>query len=111
MQYRLQVKYLERSLSDSHQRLQQLQLHVQQSEEQAAASQLQLSEHVQRLQALHAEAMKMRQQEVGVLVLVCTCCNLCVWRHVMRADGCAAARQRAVDACSWAMRGSREGCG
>jgi hypothetical protein len=65
----LQVKSLERSLSDSNQRLQQLQQQLQLSEEQVAASQLQATERIQRLQALHAEALKMQQQEVGPLAL------------------------------------------
>jgi hypothetical protein len=41
------------------------------AEEQAAAHQLQASEHTQRLQALHVEALNMRQQEViGVLIVM-----------------------------------------
>jgi TRAP-type mannitol/chloroaromatic compound transport system permease small subunit len=38
------------------------------AEEQAAAYQLQTAEHIQRLQAMHAEALNMRQQEVIVML-------------------------------------------
>lgn len=69
-QYCVQVKALERLLSDSTQQLQQLQLQLEHSEEQAAKLQTQTSERVQRLQALHAEALNMKQQEVITCALM-----------------------------------------
>ena len=48
--------------------MEQLRSHMHRAEEQAAAYQLQTSEHIQRLQAMHAEALNMRQQEVHVML-------------------------------------------
>jgi hypothetical protein len=58
---------LELAVHDSTQRQQQLQLQLQQLEEQAATQQLQMGEHVQRLQVLHAEALCMREQELAMV--------------------------------------------
>ncbi len=60
----VQVRILEQSLGESTQRLQQLQMHLQHVEEQASTHQLHTSEHIQRLQALHADGLIMKQQEV-----------------------------------------------
>ncbi len=61
----MQVRTLEQSFLESSQHLQQLQVHVLHIEEQAATYKLQTTEHIQRLQALHAEALSMKQQQVA----------------------------------------------
>jgi hypothetical protein len=67
---RVQVRNLEQSLGESTERLQQLQLHLRHVEEHAATYKLQTSEHIQRLQALHAEGLSLKQQEVCAAVLL-----------------------------------------
>ena len=61
----VQVRTLEQSFRESSQHLQQLQVHVLHIEEQAATYKLQTTEHIQRLQALHAEALSMKQQQAA----------------------------------------------
>jgi hypothetical protein len=67
---RVQVRTLEQSLRESSQHLQQLQEHVLHIEEQAATYKLQTTEHIQRLQALHAEALSMKQQQVAAAAIL-----------------------------------------
>lgn len=86
----MQVKALERSLCDSTQRLQQLQLRLEQSEEQAAMLQTQASDRVQRLQVMHAEALNMRQQEVILIQFSCMTQYSCAIKFCSRYDLAAA---------------------